>query len=45
MTQFDIPTMAATTQTQFILQVARDWFSKPLAFIPVESGDLYARFY
>ena len=36
--------MATATQTQSILQVGRDWFSKPLAFIPVESGDLYVPF-
>ena len=41
MTRFDIPTMAATTQIPFILQVGRDWFSRPLAFIPMEYRDPY----
>ena len=37
--------MAATTQTQSVLQVSRDWFSGPLAFMPsMESGDLYVHF-
>ena len=37
--------MAATTQTQSVLQMSRDWFSRPLEFMPVESGDLYVHFH
>ena len=44
MTRFGIPTMAATIQIQFILQVGRDWFSRPLEFIPMEYVDLYVYF-
>ena len=45
-TQFNIPTMAATMKTQSVLQVGQDWFSRPLtAFIPAESGVLYVHFH
>lgn len=33
-----IPAMVATTR--FVVQDGRDWFSRPLAFIPVESKNL-----
>ena len=43
MTQFDT-TMSTTAQTQYVLQVGQEWFSRPLAFISMESGDLYVHF-
>ena len=36
--------MAATTQTHFIFQGSQDWFSRPLGFMPVDSGYLYVHF-